>query len=67
MNFRIYFLSFIQLLLLVLLIGNLYSILPLIPPDVYLWIIVIGVSFPAITFILLISIYEVYRTVRLPI
>ena len=67
MNLRIYLLCATQLLMLVLLLANLYSILHIIPPEVFTVIFVICFSFPAVTVVLLISIFEVYRAIRLPI
>jgi len=66
MNTRIYSLFALQIILLVLLLSSLYSVLPLIPANAFLWIFSICVSFPTVTVILLMSIHELYRVIQLP-
>jgi hypothetical protein len=67
MNARIYFLCILQNVLLVFLLINLYKILPIIPSDVYMYLLIICVSFPAVTVVLLLYLFEVYRRTQLPL
>lgn len=66
MNTKIYSLFALQIVLLALLLSSLYSVLPLMPANVFLWIFIICASFPTVTVILLMSIHEVYRVLQLP-
>ena len=67
MNLRIYMLSATQILLLVAFLVNLYGISDLLPPGRLLWFLAFSLSFPTITIFLLLSIYEIYRRIQLPI